>query len=259
MSYSYYKMFDSDNTFLRQNELLLDRLVLLCSSVILAHTNISNACYILADASHYHVQPLIAKLHEYISINMESFLVENRILDELPHALVKELALFVRERQVDKSPFARSGEFVKRLVGKYGEWLSGEDVPDVSVFVRTSVMRPLRRDFSSARISPPIPAKVVPGAGALSRNWTVLSKSSTAAAASLSKTAAEFTPHQTLRRPPSGDDIFAMDDHSDATASASTLESGNKCAMPMPAPAVKSPPVWKAAGVPRCVRVHTNF
>lgn len=42
-----------------QNELLLDRLVLLCSSVIQRRINVSNACSILSDATYFNALPLV--------------------------------------------------------------------------------------------------------------------------------------------------------------------------------------------------------
>ncbi|KAF8885070.1 hypothetical protein CPB84DRAFT_141917 [Gymnopilus junonius] len=212
------------------NELLLDRLILLCSSVVLQHSNISNACYVLADATHFHVQPLIEKLQEYISVNMESFL-ESRILDEIPYSLVKQLAKFVMQRQIEKSPFARSDVFVQETMAKHAAWLADEDIPETIVRSAVTARAALRKDrdaASAARLSPPTPSKK-----------TVQHKA-----------APSFVPPQRmLRRPPSGDEIFIMDEQQEASSATLTIYAASQdtpTLLPVPVP-----PVWKAHGAPR--------
>ncbi|KAF8886288.1 hypothetical protein BD779DRAFT_1673218 [Infundibulicybe gibba] len=46
------------NVIAAANEFLVDRLILLCSDVILQYANIHTACYILAEATHFHAQQL---------------------------------------------------------------------------------------------------------------------------------------------------------------------------------------------------------
>ncbi|KAF8959590.1 hypothetical protein BDZ97DRAFT_1666960 [Flammula alnicola] len=207
------------------NELHLDRLVLLCSAVILAHTNINNACYVLADATHYRVQPLIEKLQEYITVNMETFL-ESRILDELPYSLVKQLGKFARQRQTEKSPFSRGDDYVNEMLTKHAEWLALQDLPEP--IVRKAGQGPLRKDASAARISPPTPNRK--------------------SASKVMLSAASSSPVHTLRRPPSGDDIFMMDEPE--TPVTPTQLPGASSAESVPGLHL-SPPVWKAHGVPR--------
>ncbi|KDR81018.1 hypothetical protein GALMADRAFT_241641 [Galerina marginata CBS 339.88] len=214
------------------NELLLDRLVLLCSSVILIHSNISNACYVLADATHYHVQPLVEKLQEYISANMESFL-ESHILDEIPYSLVKQLAKFVMQRQIEKSPFSRSDAFVKYVLAKHAEWLASEDIPEPIVrSVGKGGLGSSRKDFSGVKLSPPTPSKKVAQNSPLSGS---------------SRQAQILSPQRMLRRPPSGDEIFMMD----VNDAPSTSMPASDVPTTFSLPSVSSPPVWKAHGVPR--------
>ncbi|KAF5316733.1 hypothetical protein D9619_006824 [Psilocybe cf. subviscida] len=214
------------------NELHLDRLILICCSVILSHTNISNACFVLSDATHFRVLPLIAKLQEYISINLETFL-ENRILDDVPYALVKLLALFTRARQTEKSPFARGDVFTQSLLAKYADWIALQDWPEPITW--DPARRKERDTLNAAKLSP----TAITGNQTATPNKKAQGKMS--AASALSAVAASFTPKAVLRRPPSGDDIFAMDEPEVAPEPA-----------PAPPPAeATSSPVWKARIAPK--------
>lgn len=201
--------------------------------MILSNTNISNACFILSDATHFRVLPLIAKLQEYISANLETFL-ESRILDDIPYTLVKQLALFTRARQTEKSPFARGDGFAQRLLARYADWIALEDWPEPIIWDPT---RRKERDVSNAaKLSP----NAITGSQASSPNKKK-AQGKMSAASALSAVAASFTPKVTLRRPPSGDDIFAMDEPEADLGS-----------VPAPPPAeTTSSPVWKARIAPK--------
>ncbi|KAF9483060.1 hypothetical protein BDN70DRAFT_874303 [Pholiota conissans] len=191
------------------NEFHLDRLILLCSDVILRYTNVGNACYVLADATHYRIQPLINKLQDYISINLETFL-ECRLLDDIPYALVKQLSKFTRRRQTEKSPYSRGGAYIQSLLDKYGSWLALQDIPQPTL-KHTTIPR---KDISSNKLSPP-----------------VLIKRSTSNTSS--STLVPPPSPRAVRRLPSGDDIFLMDEPE--------LQSGSS-------KPIESSPVWKAQG-----------
>ncbi|KAJ3515702.1 hypothetical protein NLJ89_g1583 [Agrocybe chaxingu] len=206
------------------NELLLDRLVLLCSSVILTYINIHNACFVLAEATYYHAHSLVEKLQEYISINMETFL-EGRILDEISYALVKQLAKFTRLRQTEKSPFARSDEFLKEMLKKHADWLELQDFPET--IVKLVSKGPLKKDNSWTKISPTLSAKA---------SFPKMSPTNSP----------KITPPGLSSLPvPPGDDIFMMDDPEQPLPSACPEATA-------PPPVVAPPrPVWKAHGAPR--------
>lgn len=102
--------------------------MLICSQVILKCVNILNVCSVLSDASFYHALPVVASLHAYMAANMET-LLESRMLDDLPVNLVKKLAVFVRERQLDKYPISRSTRLVDRAMDTHGAWLALQDIP----------------------------------------------------------------------------------------------------------------------------------
>ncbi|KAF8994964.1 hypothetical protein BDQ17DRAFT_1392318 [Cyathus striatus] len=158
------------------NELLLDRLVLLCSSVILKFTNLYNACSILAEATYFNAEQLIDRVQSYMTVNMEAFM-DGRMLNSIPHALAKQLSKFVKGKQTEKSPVSRSGKLAQAapIVNRANR---GPLRRDSKVSPPTPCRRPSRPSFSGA--TPPESPKVLPA--------------------------------QTLRRPPAGDDIFEMDD-----------------------------------------------
>ncbi|KAF7311367.1 hypothetical protein MKEN_01038600 [Mycena kentingensis (nom. inval.)] len=110
-------------------ELLLDRLVLLCSEVILRWVDINNACYIVSDASHFHARQLVESVQGYLAANMET-LLESQMLSDLTPTLIKQLSAFVAKKQAEKSPKTRTGFIINRAMRAYGEWLALQDIPE---------------------------------------------------------------------------------------------------------------------------------
>ncbi|OBZ74066.1 BTB/POZ domain-containing protein 1 [Grifola frondosa] len=130
------------------NELLLDRLMLLCSTVILKRVNINNVCSILADATHFYAMPLVWSLQEYMAADMET-LLESRMLDDLAPDLIKQLSTFVRQQQAQKYPISRSSRLIDKAMKTCGDWLALQDIPQVIVpAFRPGALR------DSPRISP---------------------------------------------------------------------------------------------------------
>lgn len=193
---------------------MLDRLVLVCSSIILGHVNIQNACYVLNDATFFNAKQLVQRLHMYMAVNMET-LLEQRKLDDVPHRLVKQLAVFGRQKQAEKSPVSRTTVSFDILREKYAEWLAGEDFAEPIIRPNQPPQgRGLNIERKKSRLSlrgPPEPA------GTLS------------------------IAQRTMRRPPSGEDIFIMDE-TDVSRMARDV-----------APAPSSNGVWKPHSVPRLV------
>ncbi|KAJ7074108.1 hypothetical protein C8F01DRAFT_1075722 [Mycena amicta] len=111
------------------DELLLDRLVLLCSEVILKWTDINNACYILAEASHYHAEQLVESIQGYLAANLET-LLECNMLNDLTPSLIKQLSRFVAKKQTEKSPKTRTNFVVERAMALHREWLALQDIPE---------------------------------------------------------------------------------------------------------------------------------
>ncbi|KAF5362287.1 hypothetical protein D9756_002106 [Leucocoprinus leucothites] len=110
------------------NELLLDRLILLCSSLILTYSSFHNACSILSDATHFSCMPLIDRIQSYITANMELFL-ESHMLDDIPQDLVYQLARYAQQKQKEKAPFVRDGALVDEAMVRWCNWLEDQDVP----------------------------------------------------------------------------------------------------------------------------------
>ena len=226
----------SFNIYSCQNELLLDRLVLLCSSVILANTNIHNACYILSEATHYHAEQLIERLQAYITVNLESFL-ESCILDELPHSLVKQLAKFIRAKQMEKSSFSRSDAFVNEMMEKYAEWLAEQDVLEPTIRTNTLMMRHARASAGSSLLKKGRSMEKI-SPSMLGRMKPIVTTESTSGQS-------VTTSQHVLRRLPEADDVFVMDEIDVSSPPASSAAA----AMPISVPA----PAWKASGNTRSV------
>ena len=166
---------------------------------------------------------------------MESFL-ESCILDEIPHSLVKQLAKYVRTKQMEKSPFSRSDTFVNEMMEKYAEWLSEQDLPEP--IIRTNALM-----ISHARASA--------GSSLLKkgRSMEKISPSMLGSRMKLSSTESTTgqsisTPQHVLRRlPETEDDVFVMDEIDVSPASSSAT------AMPISVPV----PAWKPSGSTRSV------
>lgn len=114
------------------NELLLDQLILICSSVVLRHVTTHNVCSLLSDASFYHAVDLKRSLQGYIARNMETML-ESHLLDPMPNDTLDELATFVIGRQGERLPISRSGILVTSAMDRQRDWLAMEDFPKLSL------------------------------------------------------------------------------------------------------------------------------
>ncbi|KAH8091681.1 hypothetical protein BXZ70DRAFT_952850 [Cristinia sonorae] len=134
------------------NELLLERLVLICSSVILRRVTVSNACSVLAEATHFHAEPLIRQIQRYIAINLET-LLESGMLDDLSPDLIKQLSVFIRSEQEIKSPVSRSGQLTKKALENCKDWLELQDIP-------VPILRTSRTETrGQIKLSPPGPSR----------------------------------------------------------------------------------------------------
>lgn len=164
-----------------------------------------------------------------MTANMES-LLESRMLDDMPYALVKQLAKFARQQQLEKSPFSRSGVSVEKAMEKHAEWLKLQDIPEPLAASHHHHKTGPRKEAAVSRVklSPP-------GSGSSKKSVEPIERPNPA------------TPQRTLRRPPSGDDVFIMDEPESPRAESMPLTPQ----APPPPPTL--PPVWKAATVPRYV------
>ncbi|KAG1816404.1 uncharacterized protein BJ212DRAFT_190743 [Suillus subaureus] len=194
------------------NELLLDRLMLLCSQVILKHLDVYNACYLLTDATHINATHLVERLQSYVTANLEMML-EGRMLEDLDPSVVRQLSEYIRSAQMTKSPVSRSNLLANKALRKHAEWLAQQDIP----VVFEPVDRPQVLKDSSKSLTP-----------GLLRTRPISSLSVHPAADSRKGADAE----------PSGDELFAMDE-----VSSSVITPGH------PVPVVTEPSgsvaVWK--------------
>lgn len=194
--------------------------------MILQHVNVYNACFVLADASRLNAEQLIYRIQNFIAVNMELFL-ETGMLEDMPPDLIKQLALFAGQKQLEKSPISRSSVVVNMALEKHADWLALQDFPV-----------PLGRRSQG-----------------ISRKESASLKSNQAGLSNSPKQSPNKQPH--LRRPPSNDDIFLMDEADTLPPRAmeqplpltSSADSANTQS---PGPATPTPiPVWKTASVPR--------
>jgi len=140
-----------------QNELLLDKLTLLCSSVIQRHITISNVCAVLVDATYFNATSLVRSLQGYMSKNLET-LMESRLLDELPHDITKALSAYIRSQQTLKAPFVRNGGNLDASMAKWSAWLEIQDIP-TTIVPRTG---PLPIRTAQNKPSPPVSGLPLP-------------------------------------------------------------------------------------------------
>ncbi|KAI0396635.1 hypothetical protein F5Y17DRAFT_418997 [Xylariaceae sp. FL0594] len=90
------------------DELMLDRLSQICQKILGRFVSTRNIATLLNLISHCSVSEFKEKGLEYICLQMETML-ENHLLDDLDEELLLELDEVVRDNQLARCPFARSG------------------------------------------------------------------------------------------------------------------------------------------------------
>lgn len=131
-----------------QNELILDRLVLVCSAVIRRHVSILNASSLAAEATLHNATVLKRSLFSYIASNLETML-ENGLLDEMDIRVLNDLTSYVQERQGVRLPITRSGILEQMVLEREAAWLAMQDLPVPRVRPYRSTWRP-----KSPRVQP---------------------------------------------------------------------------------------------------------
>ncbi|ORX33429.1 hypothetical protein BD324DRAFT_606179 [Kockovaella imperatae] len=109
-------------------ELLLDRLVLVCSRVITRHCNVYNAAALACEASFYQADTLKFSVFDYIIASMETML-ESGLLDEMHEDVLLELSEVIAQKQARKLSVSRTGELVSEAMKRQKEWLAMQDIP----------------------------------------------------------------------------------------------------------------------------------
>ncbi|KAI0339735.1 hypothetical protein BDW22DRAFT_1486805 [Trametopsis cervina] len=134
------------------NELLLDRLSLICSVVILRRVTIANAASVFVDSIHFNATSLARSVQGYIARALETFL-ESHMLEDLPIDIVKQLSAFIRAKHAEKAPLSRSSRLVDTAMEKNADWLAEQDIPQ-PLIVRERPLIP-----KDAKLSPPGPIR----------------------------------------------------------------------------------------------------
>ncbi|CEH18392.1 Uncharacterized conserved protein, contains ankyrin and BTB/POZ domains [Ceraceosorus bombacis] len=114
------------------NEMLLDRLKLVCCALLRRLVLPNNVASLLSSAEFYHAIPLKDALMDYMARTMET-LLERAMLEELEPRLVRDLTVFVRQRQDDRMHRSQASDYVTALVVKHQEYFDSLDLPPPSL------------------------------------------------------------------------------------------------------------------------------
>jgi hypothetical protein len=223
--------FSSRSELTRQTELLLDRLVLVCSRVIIRHCNEYNAASLACEANFYQATTLKLSIFDYIISCMETML-ESGLLDDMDDDTLSDLAKAIGEQQGKKLSVSRSQILVKKAMETHKEWLALQDIPTPRV----------RQ-----------PWKWKPRSPALSPVDTITPTRRRGRATPSPLTSPEL---QAVRSTSAVDDIFTMDDDpsSPSAASGSTTPKISRPVTPLDLTAgsqrgAGAGPVWRSTAV----------
>lgn len=215
---------------LDQTELLLDRLILICSTVILRHVTVMNVCSLLADASYLNASNLVRSLQNYMAKNMEC-LLENRLVEDMDFDLIAQLGKAVRKEQSQKLPVSRSALLVNRGLEKHAGWLALQDIPQPIPRSSKAILAPRH----SPRLSPTTPTVSKPS---LTRPLKIVPESPKA---------------QSKVDKVTSDDVFVMDDEGIPPlfigSPERTITISSDLIQPSASRSAASP-AWKAKSVP---------
>lgn len=114
------------------NELLLDRLKLICSSLLRARTSPTNIAALLTIADTFYALPLKEASLLYCAQNLES-LLEGGMLDDLEHRMIRDLAQFVKKKQDDRLHKSLQSDFLSALMLKHQDYCDSLDIPPPSL------------------------------------------------------------------------------------------------------------------------------
>ncbi|KAI2628270.1 hypothetical protein GGS21DRAFT_528492 [Xylaria nigripes] len=126
------------------DELMLDRLSQICQNIIGRFVSTRNISTLLNVISPFYVAEFKKKGLEYVCLQMEAML-ENHHLDDLDEDLLHELDQVVRDNQLARSPFSRSGR-ADQLLHQQNPWLAYDINEERQVRVRNMVFKSNSRD-----------------------------------------------------------------------------------------------------------------
>jgi hypothetical protein len=212
---------------------LLDRLILVCSRVVIRHCNAYNAASLACEAAFYQANTLKLSIFDYISFSMETML-ESGLLDDMHEDVMHDLCDHIAERQNRKLSVSRNAVLVNAALGRQKEWLALQDIPT------PRVRQPWRwKTAAQASKSPVLIATDI--TPVKTRHRKTVETPSPVTSPEL-----QPTPSTTM-----GDDIFTMDDDVAPSSSGAVTPRVTRPMTPLDllsAPR-SSGPVWKSKAV----------
>uniref|UniRef100_V5EKV7 BTB domain-containing protein n=1 Tax=Kalmanozyma brasiliensis (strain GHG001) TaxID=1365824 RepID=V5EKV7_KALBG len=140
------------------NELLLDKLKLVASSLlrkrVLAHT----VGAVMTEADFYKAGQLKDITMDYCTKSMEALLEGGR-LNELDQGMIRALTVYVRQKQDDKLHRTFAEDRLAALVEKHREFFDDLDVPPPSLHLVVNKVRPKKGSRPAGIKSPPLLAQ----------------------------------------------------------------------------------------------------
>lgn len=140
------------------NELMLDKLKLIVSSLlrkrILAHT----VGAVMTEADFYNADQLKEITMDYCTKSMEALLEGGR-LNELDHGMIQALTVYVRHKQDEKLHRSLAQDRLAALVEKHRDFYDNLDIPPPSLHLIVNKVRPKKGTGLAAAKSPPLLAQ----------------------------------------------------------------------------------------------------
>ena len=217
-------------------ELLLDRLILICSRVIIKHCHVYNAASLACEASFFQAEALQKSIFGYITASLETML-ESGLLDDMDEDTLADLARYIDAAQLKKLQVPRSQSLSKRALEKYGDWLALQDIPALRV------RQPWRWKPKSPAMSPVDPSTM----GSIGQSLGKKGKRRPIIPSPI------HSPDVNAATGP--DDIFSMDDDPSSPPMMSSGRTTPRSGRPMTPldlsapPAAKGGPVWRSSAV----------
>ncbi|EPQ30341.1 uncharacterized protein PFL1_01867 [Pseudozyma flocculosa PF-1] len=135
------------------NELLLDKLKLVCGSLLRNRVLSQNVGAVMTEAGFYEAAQLKEITMDYCTKNLES-LLESGMLVELEHKMLRELTAFLRRRQDEKMRRTLAQDSVLALVEKHREYYDDLDIPPPSLHLITNKVQPKKGPTQVQLLSP---------------------------------------------------------------------------------------------------------
>lgn len=123
------------------NELLLDRLKLVCCMLLRRRVTPQNVSAIMTDAHFYHALSLKTACMDYSARTMET-LLESGALEELEHAILRDFTRYVRERQDERLHRRVATDHVAALIVKHQDYYDDLDIPKPSLGLSALKLKP---------------------------------------------------------------------------------------------------------------------